>query len=286
MTVVERHRVERTVDDAYIGGFEEGLAFGILSLEKSSRQLSSATTTALQCVQARLVADPTGSHPATRENLVTAMELATALFAAATAPPGGTVEWYIAHATRTIPAAGPRHNADPGNWITAFWLAAVCREPARLTGLAEVPTDVLRGTPLRYDEYAYHWVAALAAYRLERPELRERLALAMDASSPDVAKGTDRELLEGVLRPPIAVLDTLVGGDRDAFNQALAEALRAHRSYWTADEERRSSLGGLLALGPLAVACLAYDAGFPIEVESGYLPRHFLDGTGPDPDGP
>ncbi|MGA5166236.1 Imm49 family immunity protein [Streptomyces lavendulocolor] len=31
-----------------------------------------------------------------------------------------------------------------------------------------------------------------------------------------------------------------------------------------------------LALGPLAIACLAYDAGFPIEVESEYLPKHLL----------
>ncbi|MGA5420707.1 Imm49 family immunity protein [Streptomyces lavendulocolor] len=31
-----------------------------------------------------------------------------------------------------------------------------------------------------------------------------------------------------------------------------------------------------LALGPLAIACLAYDAGFPIDVESDYLPSELL----------
>lgn len=34
---------------------------------------------------------------------------------------------------------------------------------------------------------------------------------------------------------------------------------------------------GLIALAPLAIACLAYDAGFRIEVESGYLPIALLE---------
>lgn len=34
---------------------------------------------------------------------------------------------------------------------------------------------------------------------------------------------------------------------------------------------------GLVSLGPLAIACLARDAGFPIEVESEYLPKALLD---------
>ncbi|UGQ13261.1 immunity 49 family protein [Yinghuangia sp. ASG 101] len=281
MTAVEvpRHRGVAPADDAFIRALEEGVAGGIRSLEKSSRRLSSTVGTALQCLQARLLADPTGSDPGEREDVVTAMDLATALFAAATTPPGGTVEWRIGHATHTVPAAGPRHNADPGNWLTAFWLTAVCRARARMTALADVPMSVLRGTPLRYDEYAYHWVAALQAYTLERPELHEELAIAVDASSPDAAKGTDGELLAGVLRPPIAMVEPLVRGDHDGFNQALADALRAHRTYWTADEDRAKSVGGLLALGPLAVACLAHDAGFPIEVVSGYLPGHFVDGS-------
>ncbi|MFF3148306.1 Imm49 family immunity protein, partial [Streptomyces sp. NPDC057927] len=46
--------------------------------------------------------------------------------------------------------------------------------------------------------------------------------------------------------------------------------------YWTADEERES-LTGDVAIAPLAIACLAFDAGRPIEVESEYLPENLLD---------
>ncbi|MEU8784799.1 immunity 49 family protein [Streptomyces sp. NPDC048637] len=62
--------------------------------------------------------------------------------------------------------------------------------------------------------------------------------------------------------------------DHEGFNQALAEALELHKAYWSR-EDRSDDIVGYLALGPLAMACLAYDAGIPIEVESEYLPiRH------------
>ncbi|MET7633556.1 MULTISPECIES: Imm49 family immunity protein [unclassified Streptomyces] len=34
---------------------------------------------------------------------------------------------------------------------------------------------------------------------------------------------------------------------------------------------------GLVALEPLAMACLANDAGFPIEIESDYLPKALVE---------
>lgn len=43
------------------------------------------------------------------------------------------------------------------------------------------------------------------------------------------------------------------------------------------DEERARDSDGLIALGPLAIACLARDSGFTTHVESGYLPKYLLD---------
>ena len=58
--------------------------------------------------------------------------------------------------------------------------------------------------------------------------------------------------------------------------KALVRALQLHKEYWTKDEDRRLTTEGAVALGPLAVACLAYDVGMPIEVESEYLPEYLL----------
>ncbi|MFJ9084418.1 Imm49 family immunity protein [Streptomyces sp. NPDC102384] len=57
----------------------------------------------------------------------------------------------------------------------------------------------------------------------------------------------------------------------------MLEALQLHKSYWTIDEKRANDLGGTVALALLAITCLACDAGFPITVESDYLPGHLLD---------
>ncbi|MET9819971.1 immunity 49 family protein [Streptomyces sp. NPDC006355] len=62
----------------------------------------------------------------------------------------------------------------------------------------------------------------------------------------------------------------------EQFNAALVDALTWHKEYWTANEARSLSGEGLVALGPLAIACMAHDADMPVEVESEYLPRALL----------
>ncbi|UUU41316.1 immunity 49 family protein [Streptomyces sp. NBC_00162] len=57
----------------------------------------------------------------------------------------------------------------------------------------------------------------------------------------------------------------------------MAEALTWHKEYWAAIEARSRSGEGLVALGPLAIAGLAHDAGRPIEVGSEYLPKELLE---------
>jgi hypothetical protein len=82
--------------------------------------------------------------------------------------------------------------------------------------------------------------------------------------------------VQNILYPPINLFHRSVRKDEADFNQALVEALELHKAYWTADEDRANDPEGRIALGPLAVACLAYDGGIPIEVESDYLPKHLL----------
>lgn len=250
----------------------EDLAETFRGLEQSSRMFDVAMDTALLHVQARVAVDPHGAALETWEAVVSAMQTGSALFAAASVTEG-TVECRIHHEVRTIPASGPQNCADAGNWLTAFWLAIICRDQTRMTQLCEVPLDLLRSTETRYDEYVYHWVDALQTYWLERPGLAEKLTAAIEASYPEAATIAPRDLLQKVLYQPINLFYHFLRGSDEEFNQALVEALEFHKSYWTADEERAEDFGGYLALGPLAVTCLAYDAGRSIEVESEYLPK-------------
>ncbi|WP_259294349.1 immunity 49 family protein [Streptomyces resistomycificus] len=226
-------------------------------------------------LRACLAVNPDASRLRTWEATVTAMQVSTAAFAAAIRTEGA-LEFRIADQMRTIQATGPQYYANAGNWLSAFWLSIVCREQARMTQLCEIPLDFLRSSGVEYDEYVYHWIDALQTYWLERPGLGEKLVTAIEMSSPEVARIADREALDKILYQPIDLFQRFLRKDHDGFNQALAQALELHKSFWTASEAREEAVEGYLALGPLAIACLAHDAGFPIDVESDYIPSQLL----------
>lgn len=272
---VARHGGPGPDDETYARTLGENLSRTIDVLERVPRMFDGAMNTAALHLCARLAVDPDSSHPRTRDAAVTAMQVTSAAFAAAVRTEG-TFEYFLVDRTRTIPATGPQYYADAGNWLTAFWLATVCREQDRMTQLCEIPVDFLRGSGVEYDEYIYHWIDALQAYWLIRPGLSEKLLAAIRMSSPDVARIAHPEVLDKLLHQPINLFQYFPRKDHTGFDQALAEALELHKSFWTADEDREEPVEGCLALGPLAVSCPAFDSGFPITVESDCIPRHLL----------
>lgn len=273
--LVTRHGSPGPDDEAYARSLTEGLMETIGSLERSPGMFDSALGESLLNVRAHLAIDPEASGLRTWEAVVTALQVHSALFTAA-GQTEGRVACRIADEERSIPATGPMRSANPGYWINAFWLAIVCRDQTRMTQLCDVPLALLRASRAQYDEFMFHWVDTLQSYWDERPGLVEKLVATIEGSYPDVARMTEQELVEKILYQPINLFHLFLRKDRAGFNHALVKALEMHKSYWTATEERESSVEGYLALGPLAITCLAYDAGFPIEVESEYLPAYLL----------
>jgi hypothetical protein len=272
---VARHGAPGPDADRFAQRLGERVARRIDDLEDSADRIDFAFTTAVMALRARCVIDPQASAVETWEAAVNAMQLGSALFAATSASEG-TVECRINWKVRTLPAVGPQSYADAGNWLTAFWLAVICREQQRMTQLCEIPLDRLRAPEGQYDEYIYHWVDTLQTYWLRRPGLVEKLTATFEASDPAVARIAPRDLLDGQLYPPINLFYHFVRKDEEGFSPALVEALKLHKMYWTLNEDREADIDGTIALGPLAIACLAYDGGFPIQVESDYLPKHLL----------
>ncbi|MFB7245875.1 hypothetical protein CW362_40000 [Streptomyces populi] len=244
-------------------------------LEESASTIDGTFGTSVLNLRARCVIDPQAAAVETWEATVTAMQLGSALFAV-TGVSDGTVECRIDREMRGLRAVGPLSTADAGTWLQAFWLAVICREQDRMTQLCEIPLERLRAPEGQYDEYVHHWVDTLQTYWLRRPGLVEKLTATFEASDPAVARIAPPDLLQGILHPPISLFYHFVRRDEEGFGPALAEALKLHRAYWTLSEERSADIDGSIALGPLAVACLAHDGGIPVEVESDYLPRHLL----------
>ncbi|MFB9365431.1 immunity 49 family protein [Kitasatospora albolonga] len=226
--------------------------------------------------ETHIIADPKADRIESWDALLTAMQASSALFAAAGLAEGA-VECRIAGDVRRIPAGNSKREAHAANWLTAFWLAIVCRETERLDALAALPVESLRNPAAVYDEYIYLWVEALQAYWKKEPQQAEKLAAAIEESDPEVARIASKDYLVRVAHPPMEMMYQFLKGDQAAFTSSLVRALEMHREYWTSDHEQSISSTGFLALAPLAVACMAFDSGMQIEVESGYLPENLLD---------
>jgi hypothetical protein len=263
------------LDDAAVRDLADELQDSIQDLERSPAFFGMALNEALLLVQARTETNPRANLLETWKATVSAMQVGEAAFAAA-AVTDGAVQRRIVDEVRTVSATGPQPYANAGTWLTSLYFVIICRDQERMTQMCRIPLEVLRASGAQGDEFAHHWVDALQTYWLEESGLVEKLTAAIEMSRPEVATVAPRDLLQNVLYPPINLFHHFLRKDHEGFNTALAEALELHEAYWTANEERTADIAGSLALGPLAMSCLAYDAGFPIGVESDYLSHHLL----------
>ncbi|WP_307814115.1 immunity 49 family protein [Streptomyces sp. N35] len=241
-----------------------------------SRALSVTVHEAMSCC----AYDPPAEELETWEAWITAMQVGSALFDAATASDATVlVRIGIGGKVTELPATGATSSTHVGNWLTAVYLATICREDDRLDRLMSVPISFLResGEGAMFDEYTYAWAEALQHYwHRQGDEMWRTLTEAIKGVSPDVAHHPDKESLLKIHYPALELFQLYNRGETEQFNSSLAEFLNWHKQYWSADEARSSDADGLVALAPLAIACMARDNNFPITVESDYLPSALL----------
>jgi hypothetical protein len=245
-------------------------------LERSDLARKEALHTTFALAEARCEVDPDAEEFETWEAWVTAMQLGHARFALATVPEGSTLTCRIREKEWHLPTTGSQPYVNAHHWITAFYLALICRENERLNELARVPISLLRESGATFDDYIYSWVETLQRFWLGQDGVGDHLVAAVDATGPDSARYEDQDYMSSILYPPIILFYRYLREDHAQFNEALVDALRWHKEYWSADDERATKTSSMVAFGPLAIACLAHDKGFPIEVESEYLPKALL----------
>ncbi|MDG4856975.1 immunity 49 family protein [Streptomyces sp. T-3] len=244
-------------------------------LEENPEWFSMALLSAPSALDWRCAGDPKADKLETWKACVTAIQIGHALFvsARATTP---TVECQVGVDKRVF-RSGAAPWAHAGNWLTAFWLSCVCRERERTDDLCQVPVSLLREAG-GFDAYIYDWVEALQAYWRKQPELGDKLLTAVDGTDPEALRPRSRRGVLHLMYPPMNLLTQLVRGDQDKFTASLGKAVEWHKDFWTRNEELARDTDGLIALGPLALACLALDSGFMVEIDSEYLPKYLLDG--------
>ncbi|MCI4041894.1 immunity 49 family protein [Streptomyces sp. TRM75563] len=247
------------------------------SLTSSLAQDPAALPEAFRAATAHALAacaeDPDSGKLETWEAWVTAMQLGDALFAT-TLSDEGSAEYRIGDRMVTLPATGPSPQANGRAWLDAFWFALVCRERDRLSRLALVPLEDLRRADPSQDAYLFHWIDTLQTYwrGASLDDIAQKLIATMETSDPKVATGTSPALLNQIDYQPAALFHRLITGNHEAFAETLTEAVAHHDHYWTGSPAPRSHV----ALGPLALACLAHDGDFPVDTALPRLPKHLI----------
>ncbi|MGW2256158.1 immunity 49 family protein [Kitasatospora sp. NPDC001660] len=262
------------------GNAEQGLALLqknaqalIDGLEDDSTDLGDALRLTVTLAKSHCLPDTEGSHLPTWESWVNAMQVGSAVFAAATTTEEH-VQCRIADKDRVLRATGVLPYVNPEAWLTALYLAVVCREKKRIAALCQVPLSLLRESGSGFAEFDYAWIDALQTYWNGGPDLVPKLTVAIDATDPETV--ADPEAVGLLVYPPMELFHRFIRRDHAGFNRALNDALEWHKQYWS-KEDRALRSSGLVALAPLAMACLAYDTGTPIEVQSEYLPIALLE---------
>ncbi|MEU1179352.1 immunity 49 family protein [Streptomyces sp. NPDC005820] len=249
-------------------------------LETSEFDRFDALDNSLTVAKWNCVTDPSAEEFSTWEAWVTAMQVGSGLFISGTATEG-PVPCRIGSKgeVKYLPATGPQEYLHAGNWVTAYYLAVICRENERLDKLARVPVSFLRASGAEFDEYIYAWVETLQNAWFGRPETWNTLVAAINATDPAAPHIASAELMLKILYPPLEIFHRYQRQESEPFNAALAEGITWHREYWTDNKARSKSGEGLVALGPLAIACMAFDADIAVDVESEYVPKHLLERT-------
>lgn len=278
MTSVPRHEfpVEATRDD--MASLTNSTSRVLDRLERSEMSRSRALDATLTVAKALCASDPTAARFETWEAWVTAMQVGSALFAAGTASDGPvSCRIGVDGKTKDLPITGPQPYLHVGAWLTSWYLATICRDNGRLEQLASVPVSFLRASGAVFDEFLYDWVEALQSFWHGQPDLMwDKVVSAVNGTDPALPHHAGNEVLLKVLYPPLELFHLYQRQEVERFNAALADAITRHKEYWTTDEERAHSVDGLVALAPLALACMARDADFPIDVASDYLPEELL----------
>lgn len=251
------------------------LAFKSLAEDADPHLVGSSIQSAIRLAGSLAVLDP-GS-----EELCAALQSAStlhgALFSLMLSERGESVISLREGHRAKVRNIGVTSETNVASWHVGFCFACMVRDRATLDVLARTPIDLLRSSSTTSDDCMYLWAEALQRWHLDETGAVASLQEALDATDPDQHELQHESYVLNMVVPQMQLLFRLISGEAGPFNDALTFAVTRHKKYVTSGRQKTHSRH-YLALGPLAFASLAHDAGIAINVVSDYMPRHIVEG--------
>ncbi|TOL42233.1 hypothetical protein CGH98_23845, partial [Vibrio parahaemolyticus] len=162
----------------------------------------------------------------------------------------------------------------PSMWLDAYFTSVIVRDKPSMDVLANFPISLMRQSSTKAGELSYMLVDVIQSFHNRTSDYPDKLVAAMDAA---VAQGDNwaLEIAMGILET-FAALTTNIGYD---FEEVLVKNLQIQEKYHLRElGPDRIGIRTFINFPLLGMACMWYDKGNRLSIETGWLPPYLVEG--------
>ncbi|EGQ7962323.1 immunity 49 family protein [Vibrio parahaemolyticus] len=163
----------------------------------------------------------------------------------------------------------------PSMWLDAYFISTIVRDRPSMDVLANFPISLMKQSATKAGELSYMLVDVIQAFHNRTSDYPDKLVAAMDAT---IAQGDDwaLEIAMGILET-FAALTTDIGYD---FEEVLIKNLQFQEQYQMRLDAPKKliSIETFISFPLLGMACMWYDKGHRLSIETGWLPPYLVEG--------
>ncbi|EPM7950193.1 immunity 49 family protein [Vibrio parahaemolyticus] len=163
----------------------------------------------------------------------------------------------------------------PSMWLDAYFISTIVRDRPSMDVLANFPISLMKQSATKAGELSYMLVDVIQSFHNRTSDYPDKLVAAMDAA---IAQGDDwaLEIAMGILET-FAALTTDIGYD---FEEVLIKNLQFQEQYQMRLDAPKKliSIETFISFPLLGMACMWYDKGNCLSVETGWLPPYLVEG--------
>ncbi|ENJ1741927.1 immunity 49 family protein [Vibrio parahaemolyticus] len=162
----------------------------------------------------------------------------------------------------------------PSMWLDAYFISTIVRDRPSMDVLANFPISLMKQSATKAGELSYMLVDVIQSFHNRTSDYPDKLVAAMDAA---IVQGDDwaLEIALGILEP-FAALTTDIGYD---FEEVLIKNLQFQEQYQMRLDAPKKliSIETFISFPLLGMACMWYDKGNCLSVETDWLPPYLVE---------
>ncbi|EGQ8494817.1 immunity 49 family protein [Vibrio alginolyticus] len=162
----------------------------------------------------------------------------------------------------------------PSMWLDAYFTSVIVRDKPSMDVLANFPISLMRQSSTKAGELSYMLVDVIQSFHNRTSGYPDKLVAAMDAAVTQRDNWAS-EIAMGILET-FAALTTNIGYD---FEEVLVKNLQFQEKYHLRElGPDRIGIRTFINFPLLGMACMWYDKGNRLSVETGWLPPYLVEG--------